>query len=84
MKRDPNAAFWTCDDVPFDDWLAIIDAWSSKLFGLGVEDMPDLWMARDAYDNGTTVRDGLIEWADEQAEDNSAFAEVYENTHIPE
>ena len=74
---------YTCASMSYAQWLDILDKWAFDLFGAGVSDMPDLWCSRDAYDDGFTVRDGLIQWADLQAVDSSLFAEIYEDTDIP-
>lgn len=75
---NPARKEWTREHIDFDRWLAAVDDLAFEVFEVGVSDMPDLWMSRDAYDEGLTVREGLADWAELQAEDSSAFAEVFE------
>lgn len=50
----------TCDQIPYSQWMKLIDTELGDRIGLGMDFLPD-WLSRDAYDAGASVREGFIE-----------------------
>ncbi len=64
---------------PFQMWLDDVDNLTYAHFGLSYNDLPDRLFSRDAFDNGCTPQDFVVNEVSYLVEDEMADMEMFQD-----